>query len=108
MNAIRCLLLKAFINHKIKRIGKMTTLHIDSVTKKIDLTADLAGESEPLTVRASYEIVDSQNGLLFSPSNIETSREWMTVLANEFLKSQPIQIPIPAGLPSAAVKILKL
>ena len=108
MNAVSRLLLKAFINHKIKRFGKMTNLQIDAATKRIELTADLAGETEPLVIRANYEIQSSENGLVISPSNIETSREWMTVLANEFLQSQPVRVPIPAGLPTAVLKILRL
>ncbi len=108
MNAISRLLLKAFINHKIKRFGKMTTLQIDAASKTIELTAELAGETAPLIVRASYEIEQTEAGLAILPSNVTTSREWMTVLANELLKSQAIRLPIPAGLPTAAVKVLRL
>lgn len=108
MNAITRLLLKAFINHKIKHLGKMTKLQIDSDAKRIEITALLAGETEPLTIRASYEIAHTEAGLSIVPSNVETSREWMTVLANEFLKTQKLHLPIPSGLPTAAVKLLRL
>jgi len=108
MNVVSRYLLRAFINHKIKRFGKMTSLNIDSRTKRIEITAELAGETEPLTIRATYAIEQTEEGLVLSPSNVETSREWMTELAREFLKTQAVRIPIPGGLPTAAVKILKL
>lgn len=108
MNAISRLLLKAFINHKIKRFGKMTTIQIDSASKTIEFTAELAGETAPIAVRASYQIEQTEAGLAILPSNVTTSREWLTVLANEFLSSQVVRLPIPSGLPSAAVKVLRL
>ena len=47
-NRITGQLLKAFLNHKIKDFGKMTTLHIDTQEKHISLTANLLGETEPI------------------------------------------------------------
>ena len=47
-NRITGQLLKAFLNHKIKDFGKMTTLHIDTQEKRIQLTANLLGETEPI------------------------------------------------------------
>ena len=47
-NRITGQLLKAFLNHKIKDFGKMTTLHIDTQEKHISITANLLGEAEPI------------------------------------------------------------
>ena len=35
-------------------------------------------------------------------------REWLTVLAEQMLKAQPVRVEIPPGIASAVVKVLKI
>jgi len=108
MNRLTNFLLRTFLNHKFKRYGNMTALTIDSSTRTISLTATLAGETEPLDAKIRYEVSESEGRISLIPKNIECSREWLTVLANEFIKTQPVSMDIPGGLATAMARILKL
>ena len=70
-NRITGQLLKAFLNHKIKDFGKMTTLHIDTQEKHISLTANLLGETEPIDASLTYTLEESDGRtFLFRRSSI--------------------------------------
>lgn len=101
-------LIRTYLNHEFKRIGKMTSLTIDSAHKSLALTAHLAGEKEPVDVRMRYRIEEEDGRLYFFPQDVECSREWLTVLAEQMLKAQPVRIEIPHGIASAVVKILRI
>lgn len=101
-------LIRTYLNHEFKRIGHMTSLIIDSANKSLALTADLAGEKEPLDVRMRYRIEEEEGRLYFIPQDVDCSREWLTVLADQMLKSQPVRVEIPHGIASAVVKMLRI
>lgn len=99
---------RVFLNHKFNRFGHMTKLSIDSEKKIITLTAELQGEEKPIDASFQYVIEEDQGNLYFVPSKVECSRQWMTLLANEFFAAQPPRIPVPEGLPATVLKILKI
>jgi len=101
-------LLKVILNHKLKKFGHMTTLHLDTTAKSISLTADLAGEAGPIEAKMNYSIEDRSGRLFLVPQNFECSREWLTLLAGEMLQNGSFAVEIPQGLPAIAVKMLKL
>jgi len=101
-------LIRTYLNHEFKRIGHMTSLIIDSSNKSLALTADLAGEKESLDVRMQYRIEEEDGRLYFIPQEVDCSREWLTVLAEQMLKSQPVRVEIPPGIASAVVKVLRI
>lgn len=101
-------LIRTCLNHEFKRLGKMTHLSIDSAQKHLSITADLAGEKEPIAITMGYHIEQEDGRLYFTPQNVECSREWLTVLAGQMLASQPLRVEIPRGLASTVVKLLKL
>jgi hypothetical protein len=101
-------LIRTYLNHEFKRLGKMTHLTIDSTRKNLSLTADLAGEKEPIEVRLDYHIDQEDGRLYFTPQNVQCSREWLTILAAQVLESQPTRVEVPQGLASTVVKLLKL
>ena len=101
-------LVRTYLNHEFKRIGKMTSLIIDSANKSLALTADLAGEKEPIDIRMQYRIEEEGGRLFFVPQDVDCSREWLTVLAEQMLKAQPVRVEIPPGIASAVVKVLKI
>jgi hypothetical protein len=82
------------IKQKIKRYGDMLDFKIDSMNKKIDLKIILAGESEPLFVTINeYEFLETDNDSFIVVRKIVTSKEWMNLLIEDFLKEKKIQIP---------------
>lgn len=100
--------IRAYLNHEFKRLGHMTSLIIDSANKSLALTADLAGEKEPIDVRVRYRIEEEEGRLYFIPQDVDCSREWINVLADQFLASQPAKVEIPHGLAAAVVKMLRI
>lgn len=104
------LLIRTYLNHEFKRLGKMTSLTIDSAKKSLAVTARLAGEKEPIDFQMNYQIEQEDGRLYISPQNVTCSREWITILAGEMLRSQPVpmRVEIPHGIASAVVKALRL
>ena len=74
-NRITGQLLKAFLNHKIKDFGKMTTLHIDTQEKRIQLTANLLGETEPIDASLQYILCSDGAHLLTAVALIASSTD---------------------------------
>ncbi|CAN5435060.1 hypothetical protein BH09VER1_BH09VER1_52070 [soil metagenome] len=101
-------LLKVILNHKLKKIGHMTTFHIDTTAKSLSVTADLAGESAPIEATMDYAIEERGGTLVLVPRNFKCSREWLSLLAGEMLQNGSFAVEIPHGLPTVAVKALKL
>ncbi len=101
-------LLKVFLNHKFKKYGHMTTLHIDTQARLLTLSADLAGETAPLEAKVTYSLEESEGQMWFVPQSLDCSREWLSLLGQQLLKDNSVRVPIPAGVPSAVVKMLKM
>jgi hypothetical protein len=86
--------LRQVINLKIKEYGEMLKLNLDSANKTIDLELMLLGEKEPLEVNVgNYEIIHKDGKEYLSAKNITTSREWINIVAKNFLENQEIEIP---------------
>ena len=71
----------------------MKNLEIDSKQKTFSLKLELAGESEPLTVTGSYQLISEDGKTKFAPADIKTSKEWLTILATELVKGQTFEVP---------------
>lgn len=80
----------------------MTELKIDQDKHRIEATLLLKGEREPIhVVWQNYELATgTESSLKFK--SVTVSREWMAVLAEEFLKDRSVP------LPSLAAKVLRL
>ena len=107
-NPITGQLLKAFLNHKIKDFGKITTLHIDTHEKHISLTANLLGETEPIDASLKYTLEESDGRTFFVPTELNCSRQWLSLLAQQMLKDNVIRFEIPSGIAATMVKVLKI
>ena len=101
-------LLRAFLNHKIKDFGQMTTLHIDTQEKHISLTANLLGETEPIDASLTYTLEESDGRTFFVPTELNCSRHWLSLLAQQMLKDNVIRFEIPSGIAVTMVKVLKI
>lgn len=85
--------------------GEMTSFHIDPTNKKITVSLDLRGEQSPIDAEVGYDLHEDSGKLSFRITDVKTSREWLTELANETLKRFPEGIQIPPGPPSFLVKL---
>ena len=101
-------LLKAFFNHKLTEYGKMTTLHIDTQAKHISLTANLLGETEPIDASMRYMLEESDGRTFFVPQELDCSRQWLSLLAQQMLKDNVIRFEIPDGIATTVLKMLKI
>jgi len=81
------------INLKIKEYGKMLKLNLDSTNKTIELEIMLKGEKEPLKVFVnSYEISEEDGKYFLYAKDIKTSREWINIIAENYLKGEKIEL----------------
>jgi hypothetical protein len=83
-----------FFNVLIKPYGIMTNLQIDSKNKTITCELDLKGESTPLKINClNYQLVEEGDETFFEITRMDTSREWITVLCDEYLKNRRFKLP---------------
>ena len=86
--------LEVAINLKIKEYGEMLKLNLDSQNKTIEFEVMLKGEKEPLKVFVNnYEISEENGKYYLYAKDIKTSREWINIVAENYLKDEKIEIP---------------
>ena len=86
--------LNNILQSRLKGTAAMLDLKVDSKNRRISCTIELAGESSPITVTLiQYELVEEAGGSFLRFDKIETSREWLTVLAGTALSSHRLPIP---------------
>lgn len=99
---------RTYLNHHFKSLGHMTTLRIDTESHTLELTADLAGESQPIEIKAAYRLEETDGALALVPTKVECSRAWIELLANQMVADGALRLPVPAGLATTAVKMLRV
>ena len=93
-DSILSFVIKQVINLKIKEFGKMLKLNLDSQNKTIEIEVTLLGEKEPIKVNVgSYEIIKEGEKYYLIAKDITTSREWINIMAKNYLENQKIEIP---------------
>jgi hypothetical protein len=95
---------KHYANQHIQKYGHMTNLQIDSVTRTIHFEILLKGETTPVTGSAKYEPKLDGEKKLLEFTEIQTSREWINLLIQDFLKTRVIELP--EGIPTTVAKLL--
>ncbi len=86
--------LKTVINNKLKKFGTVSYLKLNTKDKKIELKLGLKGELESLQVTVHrYEIKEIEEKYYLVAYDIETSREWINLVANEYLYNEKFEIP---------------
>src|SRR5215469_5602949 len=86
--------LRKYFNHKYQSLGVMTSLQIDSKNKTASLDLDLKGETQPLHITIKrYELTREGGRTFVEIKELETSREWMTLLARQFVKGKKFAVP---------------
>lgn len=85
--------LETIINLKIKEYGEMLKLNLDSKEKSIEFEIMLKGEQEPLQVYVSNYVISEEDGKYYLyAEDIKTSREWINIVAENYLKDQKIEL----------------
>jgi hypothetical protein len=92
------------INSKIKGIGEMTELSIDTKKKRMRVRLELLGEPAPIEVEITkYSLRNKSSAAHLTIEEATASREWLAVALREFVVGQSIKIPPKAG---ALLKLL--
>ena len=87
------------INRKLRALGRMTTLSIDSKARIIQLKLDLKGDPAPVEVTLrDYRVVEENEATFLEFRAVETSREWMNVLLEQYVTQRRLEIPAKARL----------
>jgi hypothetical protein len=88
-----------YFNVLLKQYGIMTNLQIDSKNKTITCELDLKGEPTPLKINClNYQLVEEGGATFFEITKVDTSREWINVLCDEYLKHRRFKLPPLARL----------
>ncbi|MBM3833937.1 MAG: hypothetical protein FJ403_11840 [Verrucomicrobia bacterium] len=72
----------------------MLNLYIDSRQKTVQIEVLLKGEKEPITlVVQEYELSSEESGTYLIIKRATASREWLSLLLDEFARGKRILIP---------------
>ena len=86
------------INIKLRSIGEMTELFIDTKKKRVRVRVELLGENEPIDVDIlRYSLKERSETTYITIEEVTSSREWLTVALREFVVGQDLAIPAKAG-----------
>jgi hypothetical protein len=87
------------INTKLRSIGEMTELSIDTKNKRIRVRLELLGETEPIDVEIlRYSLKAKGAATHITIEEATSSREWLTAALREFVVGQDLPIPAKAGV----------
>ena len=86
------------INTKLRSIGQMTELSIDTKNKRVRVRLELPGEKEPIDVEIlRYTLKEKGETTCITIEEVTSSREWLTVALREFVVGQDLALPAKAG-----------
>lgn len=85
---------QTFINQRIARYGQVQKLQIDSRSKSMEITCQLDGESQPITVRVeNYAVREADGKKLLRFGTCVCSRRWLQNVLNDFARDREIPVP---------------
>ena len=86
------------INTKLRSMGQMTELSIDTKNKRVRVRLELLGEQEPIDVEIlRYSLKEKDETTCITIEEVTSSREWLTVALREFVVGQDLALPAKAG-----------
>jgi hypothetical protein len=90
---------KLWFNQTQKRYGNMTTIQIDSTAKTIHIELELKGEASPVQMDVkSYELSTNAGETFIELGEIQTSREWINHLIDDFLPPEKKCFKVPSAV----------
>jgi len=86
------------INTKLRGIGEMTELSIDTKKKQVRVRLELLGEKEPIDVEIiRYRLKVKGESTHIMIEEVTSSRQWLTVALREFVVGQDLALPDKAA-----------
>ena len=87
------------INTKLRGIGEMTELSIDTKKKRVRVRLELVGEKEPINVEIiRYSLKVKGESTRITIEEATSSRQWLTVALREFIVGQDLAVPAKAAV----------
>jgi hypothetical protein len=96
IDAAKTALARNHLNGLCKGIAKIETLVIDRSANTVKATISLAGEKEPLTIAAAYQLGTGRNDGKVKLDGIEANRPWVAMACIRFVADRWIKIPTAA------------
>jgi len=93
-------------NSFVRKYGKVSSIKLDTEQKNLTVTAELLGELSPLTIVLKYKSYRRNGQMLVEITYVESSREWIKLVANDYLNTNKAPIEVPGGLAAAAFRFL--
>jgi HSP20 family molecular chaperone IbpA len=85
------------INSKLRGIGEMTELSIDTKKKRVRVRLELVGEKESIDVEIiRYSLKVKGESTYMTIEEATSSRQWVTVALREFIVGQDLAVPAKA------------
>jgi hypothetical protein len=82
------------VNSKLRGIGEMTGLSIDSKNGKIHALLELAGEIEPIKIEITkYRLIQEKSGARLTIEEATASREWLATALRQFVVGRTFPLP---------------
>ncbi len=75
---------------KVKRMITHIAVDVDDKNSALHVRLRLAGEPDELWISANYIKTVNEESTLFTLQNLQTSKEWMTILFNDILVGEVI------------------
>ncbi|MFO7444950.1 MAG: hypothetical protein R6W90_01230 [Ignavibacteriaceae bacterium] len=93
------------LSNKLERYGNMIDFKINSADKTIFLSILLKGEKEPVNIKVNnYSFRKKGDDNYIVLDEVDISREWMNLLAADFLKDK--EFKLPEGMISGIIKMV--
>ena len=87
------------VNTKLRSIGEMTELYIDTKNKRVRVRLELLGEKDPIDVEVlRYSLKEKGETTYITIEEVTSSREWLTAALREFVVGVDLAIPAKAGV----------
>ncbi|MCB5230281.1 MAG: hypothetical protein WCX83_00055 [Candidatus Cloacimonas sp.] len=85
---------KYYLNKKIKGIGEISELLLDTPKKQLSLTAYLKGEEEPLSLFVhSYEVYAVKGKNYLKINSFSSTKEWLDLAVKKWAVELKFSIP---------------
>jgi hypothetical protein len=85
---------RAFVNSRLRRIGEMTELSIDTQKRAVRMRIQLLGEAEPIEIHIKeYRITRIGETPTLTVLKASASRQWLTEVLRQFVVGRSFTIP---------------
>lgn len=85
-------------NSLLKPYGKATSFKLNSTEKSASVVLELKGETQPVEIQLTrYELQAEGARVFLIVQGVNTSREWLTNLANQHLIGKKLELPEQAA-----------